>query len=106
MDLFKHALPIREQYSKNVALWQSEIGEQNEVLHRWAYRDLKERADVPARSQEDPDWQGVHRADASAAGQPAIDDPHPRVNDIYDPSRHAKAQRFVDRRSASAGAGE
>jgi len=28
------------------------------------------------------------------------------ANDIYDPSRHAKAQRFVDRRSAAAGAGE
>jgi len=28
------------------------------------------------------------------------------ANDIYDPRRHAKAQRFVDRRSASAGAGE
>ena len=28
------------------------------------------------------------------------------ANDIYDPSRHAKAQRFVDRRSGAAGAGE
>lgn len=57
IDLFKRALPIREKYSKNVALWQSEIGEQNEVLHLWAYRDLKERADVRARSSQDPDWQ-------------------------------------------------
>ncbi len=59
LELFKNALPIREKYSKNVALWQSEIGEQNEVLHLWAYRDLKERADVRARVQQDPEWQAL-----------------------------------------------
>ena len=74
LDLFKKALPTREKYSKNVALWQSEIGEQNEVMHLWAYRDLKERTDVRARAQQDPDWQAfITRSQplAAVAAQPA-----------------------------------
>jgi len=57
LALFKGILPVREKYSKIVGLWQSEIGEQNEVTHLWAYPDLKVRAEVRARALQDPEWQ-------------------------------------------------
>ena len=39
-------MPVREKYSQNVGLWQTEVGQLNEVVHLWAYRDLNERAAV------------------------------------------------------------
>jgi hypothetical protein len=57
LKLFTGVLPAREKYSKIVGLWQSEIGEQNQVMHLWAYRDLKERSEVRARVLQDPQWQ-------------------------------------------------
>ncbi len=57
LELFKAILPVREKYSKIVGLWQSEIGEQNEVTHLWAYPDLKARAEARSRALQDPEWQ-------------------------------------------------
>ncbi len=57
IELFKGILPLREKYSKLVGLWQSEIGEQNEVTHLWAYADLKLRVEARARALQDPEWQ-------------------------------------------------
>ncbi len=54
---FKAILPLREKYSKNVGLWQTEMGPLNEVVHLWAYRDLNERAAVRARVLQEPEWQ-------------------------------------------------
>jgi hypothetical protein len=54
---FKAILPVREKYSRNVGLWQSEIGQLNEVVHLWGYRDLNERAAVRAKVMQDPEWQ-------------------------------------------------
>jgi len=51
-------LPAREKYSRIVGLWQSEMGQLNEVVHLWVYKDLNERAAVRARVMEDTDWQG------------------------------------------------
>ena len=48
---------MREKYSKNVCLWQTEMGQLNEVVHLWAYKDLNERAAVRARVMQDPEWQ-------------------------------------------------
>jgi hypothetical protein len=53
----KDIMPIREKYSKNVGLWQTEMGQLNEAVHMWAYRDLNERAAVRAKAIADPDWQ-------------------------------------------------
>jgi hypothetical protein len=50
-------LPVREKYSKNVGLWQTEMGPLNEVVHLWAYRDLNHRAAVRAQALQDPEWQ-------------------------------------------------
>jgi hypothetical protein len=55
---FKAIMPVREKYSKNVGLWQTEMGQLNEVVHLWAYRDLNQRTDVRAQALKDPEWQG------------------------------------------------
>jgi hypothetical protein len=73
IGMFKKALPVREKYSRIVGLWQSEIGEQNEVQLLWAYRDLKERTEVRARTQQDPEWQAfVASAHALLVSQKSI----------------------------------
>jgi hypothetical protein len=40
-----------------VGLWQTEMGQLNEVVHLWAYGDLNERAAVRAKVTQDPEWQ-------------------------------------------------
>jgi len=50
-------MPTREKYSKNVGLWQTEMGQLNEAVHLWAYRDLNERAATRAKVLQDPEWQ-------------------------------------------------
>jgi len=54
---FKAIMPTREKYSKNVGLWQTEMGQLNEVVHMWAYRDLNDRAAVRGKVLQDPEWQ-------------------------------------------------
>jgi hypothetical protein len=54
---FKAIMPVREKYSKNVGVWQTEAGQLNEVVHMWAYRDLNHRASVRAQVLQDPEWQ-------------------------------------------------
>ena len=54
---FKAIMPVREKYSRNVGLWQTEIAQLNEVVHLWAYRDLNDRAAVRAKVVQDPEWQ-------------------------------------------------
>ncbi len=54
---FKAIMPVREKYSKNVGLWQTEMGQLNEVVHLWVYRDLNDRAAVRAKAVQDPEWQ-------------------------------------------------
>jgi hypothetical protein len=54
---FKAIIPVREKYSKNVGLWQTEVAQLNEVVHLWAYRDLNDRAAVRAKVAQDPEWQ-------------------------------------------------
>src|SRR5215813_12780042 len=55
---FKTIMPVREKYSKNVGLWQTEMGQLNEVVHLWAYHDLNDRVAVRSKVMQDPEWQG------------------------------------------------
>jgi hypothetical protein len=57
LSYFKEIMPVREKYSKNVGVWQTEAGPLNEAVHLWAYRDLNERAAVRGRVLHDPAWQ-------------------------------------------------
>jgi hypothetical protein len=61
---FKAIMPVREKYSKNVGLWQTEAGQLNEVVHLWAYRDLNHRAEVRGGALKDPEWQKFLAASA------------------------------------------
>jgi len=56
MEHFKKALPNREKFSKIVGLWQTEIGQPNEVSHLWVYPDLNSRADARAKLSQDEGW--------------------------------------------------
>lgn len=53
---FTKVMPTREQYSPNVGLFQAEIGHLQEIIHLWVYRDLNHRAEVRARTMQDPAW--------------------------------------------------
>jgi hypothetical protein len=54
---FKGIMPVREKYSKNVGVWQTEMGQLNEAVHLWAYRDLNDRAAIRGKVVQDPEWQ-------------------------------------------------
>jgi NIPSNAP protein len=49
--------PVRQKYSKPVALWTADVGQLNQVVHLWPYRDLNHRAEVRAQVAADPGWQ-------------------------------------------------
>ncbi len=57
LNHFKAIMPTREKYSRRVGLWQTEMGQLNEVVHLWAYPDLNERVSVRAKLAQDPEWQ-------------------------------------------------
>ena len=57
LGLFKAIMPVREKYSKNVGVFQTEMGQLNEVVHLWAYNDLNDRAAVRGKVMQDPEWQ-------------------------------------------------
>jgi hypothetical protein len=40
-----------------VGYYSTEIGTLNQIVHMWAYEDLKERAERRAKLQADPRWQ-------------------------------------------------
>ena len=52
----KDILPVREKYSKNVAIWTCEAPEPNTCVHLWAYKDLNAREEARAKVAQDPDW--------------------------------------------------
>ena len=53
---FAKALPIREKHSKLTACWHTEIGPLNQIIHVWAYADMKHRAEVRAAAAAEPGW--------------------------------------------------
>jgi len=54
---FKAIMPTREKYMRRVGLWQTQMGQLNEVVHMWVFRDLNDRADARAKLGQDPAWQ-------------------------------------------------
>jgi len=57
LEHFNAIMPVRDNYSKNVGLWQTQIGQLDEVTHMWVYRDLNDRTSVRAKLKEDREWQ-------------------------------------------------
>jgi len=56
LEHFKDGLPARQKYSKPVAVWSSELGELNRVVHLWQYESLEHRARVRKAALADPAW--------------------------------------------------
>jgi hypothetical protein len=56
LEAFTAALPAREKYSKIVGLWQTDIGQPNEVCHIWAYPNLNARVEARSNATKDPVW--------------------------------------------------
>lgn len=51
------ALPIRQKYGVKLAGWYySDIGELNQVVHIWAFRDYAHMAEAKGKMAQDPDW--------------------------------------------------
>jgi hypothetical protein len=57
VEIFTAALPARQQYSRIVALLASDPGEEDRVVHIWAYPDLNTRVAARANALRDPIWQ-------------------------------------------------
>lgn len=54
----EQGLPLQLKYLENMAGWYTsmDIGELNQVVHLWAFKDLADRAERRARMQADPAW--------------------------------------------------
>lgn len=53
---FGEAYEHRKKYSPLLALWHTEIGPLNQVVHIWPYADLAERARIRAEAAKDTHW--------------------------------------------------
>ncbi|HEY8370683.1 MAG TPA: NIPSNAP family protein [Thermodesulfobacteriota bacterium] len=56
LRLFTEVMPTRERYSPNAGVFRCEIGDLDEIVHFWPYRDLNHRAEVRAAVAQDPAW--------------------------------------------------
>lgn len=65
IEHFKAILPFREQFMRRVGVWQTEMGQLNEVVHMWVYKDLNERAAARARLAQAPEWQAFLKKSGS-----------------------------------------
>jgi len=55
-EAFADALPHREKYSPLAALWHTEIGPLNQIIHVWGYKDIDERTKIREAAGKDPNW--------------------------------------------------
>jgi hypothetical protein len=54
-------LPIRQRHGVKLAGWFfSELGDLNQVVHIWAFDDVKHMAEAKAAVAADPDWGGKY----------------------------------------------
>ncbi|NOT57235.1 MAG: NIPSNAP family protein [Deltaproteobacteria bacterium] len=53
---FAEALPYREKYSKLGALWHTELGPLNQIVHVWPYESLDQRTELRGQAMKDPHW--------------------------------------------------
>ena len=57
LEHFKAVMPTREKYMRRVGLWQTQMGQLNEVVHLWVFHDLNDRAAARAKLGQDSAWQ-------------------------------------------------
>lgn len=71
IDNILKALPLREKYSQNVAMWTTEAPDPNEVCHLWVYENLDHRMKARTDSAADADLGEILKA-----GRPLIEEQH------------------------------
>ena len=74
---FAKALPHREKYSKLGALWHTEFGPLNQVIHVWPYEDFADRTRVREEASKDPNWPPQNDPDIYVSMQSEIFTPAP-----------------------------
>ena len=76
---FCEAYEVRAQYSPLGALFQTEIGPLNEVIHIWPYENLQHRADTRAAASKDTSgkWPPSSASHLIVTQETDILDPHP-----------------------------
>ena len=62
---FKEVMPTREKHMHRVGLWQTEMGQLNEVVHMWAFKNLNDRAAKRVALGTEPAWQAFLGKSAS-----------------------------------------
>jgi hypothetical protein len=55
-DFERRGLPVIGRYATLVAYWTSEVGQLNQVVHVWSYRDAAHRAEQRALLYADLEW--------------------------------------------------
>ena len=55
-ERFGEALPGRQEFSPLAALWHTEMGPLNQVIHVWPYEDLNERNRIRAEAVKSGKW--------------------------------------------------
>ena len=60
------AWPLQQQYLGDCVGWyvSTDIGQLNQVVHLWRFKDLNDRAERRTRMQADPQWPGYAEAAA------------------------------------------
>ena len=53
---FEATLPNRVKYSELAALWHTDIGPLNQVIHVWPYENLEHRTEVRTKAAHEPGW--------------------------------------------------
>ena len=57
----EHSIAIRAKYGVKLAGWYySDVGELNQVVHIWGYRDHAHLEEAKAQVDKDPDWTGKY----------------------------------------------
>ncbi len=56
MKRWEPLLPKRLERSRLAALWTTEFGPLNQVIHVWEYKDVLQRTEVRAQAMKDGIW--------------------------------------------------
>jgi hypothetical protein len=56
LECWAKGMTVRQNFSKPVGIWYSELGELNRIVHLWPYDHLQHRHDVRRAAIKDPLW--------------------------------------------------
>ncbi len=56
LDVWRRGMSVRQEYSKPVGIWYSELGELNRIVHLWPYKSLAHRYEVRTNALGEELW--------------------------------------------------